>query len=374
MKTRLSCVFAVFFAFVFLFSVCPISSLAAVRCTVNGEEYAELSVEGGRVTLPAAPAGKAGAFVGWAVTVNGEEKLYPPGTTVDAADGAVFEGVTLSFVTREEAEMRITEDDIALRFSTDFLKADYQRLRRLVGDAGIKIGTYITVREYMLLTDGVFTTAALEEKGCAYLDVAAKGFFTETDTHYTLAGSVGEIRDENRARTYVGVGYLRLTYADGSEGTVYSPFDYNQNCYTPFGAVLDAYEDRLFSYPNTVPAGTVHGGEQNTSSPYTLPELDRMKAFLDSVGAVDLTLDEEGKYKYVPLSARYYASPWLVSYEALNREDEIFSVTLSAPEGKRIQDVKSFLFVGSRIPLSAAGVTVTDTSITAVHSNYTPEY
>lgn len=374
MKKRLLRALAAMLALLFLFSVYPLTASAAVRCTLDGEDYAELVAEGGRVTLPAAPESKDSAFVGWAVTVNGEKKLYPPSATVEVSDGAVFEGIRLSFVTRAKAEMRINENDIALRFITDFLKADYQLLRSLVGDEGIKVGTYITVREYMLLTDGIFTTAALEAEGCSYLDVAAKGFFTETDTHYTLAGSVSELREENRARTYMGVGYLRITYADGSEGVVYSPFDQSKNGYTLFGAVVDAYEDRLFSYPHTVPAGTAHGGEQNTSSPYTLAQLDRMRALLDSVGAVDLTLDEEGAYQYVPLSTKYYVSPWLVSYEALNKEDEIFSVTLRAPEGKSISDIKSFLFIGSRIPVSSASVTVTETSITAVHSNYTPEY
>ena len=352
----------------------PLSTHAAVSCTLGGEVYASMDIYEGKVTLPEAPPVSSGIFVGWAITVDGEEKLYPPNATVSADGGAVFEGVTMSFITRVKAEMRITEDDISLRFSTDFLKSDYQRLRQLVTDAGIRMGTYITVREYMLLTEGVFTTAALEANGCSYLDVEAKGFFTENATHFTLAGSVEKIRDENRARCYLGVGYLRLTYADGSERIICSPSDYNVNCYTPYEAVLDAYEDRFYNYPNTVPTDSVHGGRESTSSLYTLPDLDRMKEFLDSVGAVSLTLDEKGNYQYVSDTAKYYDSPWLVSYKHINEEDEIFSVTLSAPEGKTVLDVKSFLFVGSRIPLTAEGVTVTETSITATHSNYTPEY
>ena len=365
---------ALAFAVCFLFSVFPFSSSAALNCTVNGEKYATLEAVGGKVTLPKAPSGISGAFAGWVLTVGGEEKLYPPGATVSVSGNATATALTLSFITRSVAEMRISDEDIALRFLTDFQKGDYQRLRKLVGDAGIKVGTYITVREYMMLTDGVFTSEALESRDCAYLDVAANGFYTEEAAFYTLAGSVGSIRDENRARSYVGVGYLKLTYADGSVGTVYSPFDYNQNCYTPFDAVLDAYEDRYYGYPNTVPTSSVHGGEKSTSSPYTLPQLDRMKAFLDTVGSVALTLGEQGEYMYVPTTAKYYDSPWLVSYEYVNEEDEIFSVTLTAPEGKTVEDIKSFLFVGSRIPLTAEGVTVTETSITATHSNYTPEY
>ena len=111
--------------------------------------------------------------------------------------------------------------------------------------------------------------------------------------------------------------------------------------------------------------------------PRTVPqaeELDRMKAFLDTVGSVALTIDSEGEYAYVPTTAKYYKSPWKVSYTYINAEDELFSVTLRAPEGKTLAGVTSILFVGSRIPLTAAGVTVTETTITATHSNYTPEY
>ena len=362
------------FALAILFCALPLSANAAVTCIFNGETYATLSASGGRVILPEAPENASGAFVGWAVSENGEERLYPPSATVSVSKNATFTGVSLSFFTRKEAQMRISEDDIALRFVTDFAKTDYQRLRALVGDEGIKMGTFVTVKEYMLLTDYVFTPEALDAEGCSYLDIQASGFYTEEPTYYTLAGSVKDIREENRARTYLGRAYLKITYADGSVGTVLSPFDVNENSSTPYAAVLNAYEDRYYSYPYTVSANTVHGGKTSTSSPYTLVQLDIMKAFLDTVGSVALTIDSEGEYAYVPTTAKYYKSPWKVSYTYINAEDELFSVTLRAPEGKTLAGVTSILFVGSRIPLTAAGVTVTETTITATHSNYTPEY
>jgi len=374
MKKKLWCSLVAFFALAMLLSVIPLSVSAEVTCTLGGEAYATLTASGGSVTLPEAPQNLKGTFVGWAVSEDGKEKLYPPSATVSVSKNATFTGVELSFVTRKGAEMRISEDDIALRFITDFTKIDYQRLRALVGDGGIAMGTIVSVKEYMFLTDYVFTPEALRAEDCTYLDIQASGFYTEEPTYYTLAGSIKNIREENRARTYLGRGYLRITYADGSVGTVLAPFDVNENVSTPYAAVLNAYEDRYYSYPHTVSANTVHGGKTSTSSPYTLSELDRMKAFLDTVGSVALTIDSEGEYAYVPTTARYYKSPWTVSYTYINAEDELFSVTLHAPEGKTLEGVTSILFVGSRIPLTAVGVTVTATTITATHSNYTPEY
>lgn len=376
MKKRLSFILALLLSFSFLFSLYPVPVTAAsVVCRLEGEEYAELTIEEETITLPDTPEGLSGAFAGWSVIEDGKEKLYAPGATVTAVSGQVYEGVVLSFITQEGARMRYSNDDIGIRFLTRFDKVDYNRLRELVGDEGISFGTYVTAREYMFSTDFVFTPEALAEAGCdRYLDIKAKRFFTEEKTYYTISGSVKDILDENRARAYVAVGYLKLVYADGSTGTVYSPFDYNKNCATPYDVTLEAYEDRYFGYPHTVPAGHIHGGRDSSSSLYSLYQLDMMKAFLDSVIAVDLTVDAEGEYSYIPKTGKYYTSPWLVSYAYESEKDEIFSVTVTAPEGKSVRSACSFLFVGSRIPLTAEGVTVTDTSIVARHSNFTPEY
>ena len=378
MKKKLSLLVCLLLSFSFLCLTYPVSARAAeATCLLDGVEYAVLTPsEDGTVTLPDAPTGLSMAFAGWSVRESGGEKLYPPSAEVTFVSGAEYKGVLIDFVTGEGAELRYVDSDVGVRFVTRLDKVDYNRLCTLVGGDNISFGTYITARELMFYTDFVFTPEALAEAGYAdwYLDVETDGFFTEEARAFTIAGSVASILDENRSRSYVGVGYMQIRYADGTVGTVYSPFDYNVNCSSPFDVVFDAYEDRHYSYPYTIPAGGDHGGANNTSSRYTVAEHNELKAFLDSVAAVDLSLNAQREYVYIPTTGKYYRSPWLVSYEYANEKDEVFTVTVTAPEGMSINNVKSFLLVGSRISLTAEGITVTDVSITAKHSNYTPEY
>lgn len=378
MKKKLSLILWLLLSLSLLFSVYPIEARAASAvCFLNGVEYAELSPEDGKVTLPDVPEGLSGAFAGWCVKEKGKEKLYPPSASIPFVNGARYEGVVISFVTDEGATLRYENGDMGVRFVTRLDKVDYNRLCSLVGGIdAVSFGTLITARGFMFYTDFVFTPEALAEAGYEgrYLDVKTDGFFTEEAKTFTVAGSVSDILDENRARSYVGVGYMEIKYADGTVGRVYSPFDYNKNCSTPFDEVFEAYEDRYYNYPNTIPAGGVHGGPNNTSSNYTVAQHDEMKAFLDSVVAVDLSLDENREYVYIPTTGKYYRSPWIVSYEYANEKDEIFTITVTAPDGMSIKEVKAFLFVGSRISLTAEGITVTENSISARHSNFTPEY
>lgn len=178
--------------------------------------------------------------------------------------------------------------------------------------------------------------------------------------------------DENYSRAYAGIGYLKLTYSDGSQGTIYSDFHYADNSRNIYDVIFSAYEDRAPGYDYIVPIGT-HGSTYSAShSPYTVSQLDVMKTFLDSVAAVKLTTDKDGLLIYSARTGAYYASPWRVVYEINEYEDAIITVT--PPEGVPLSSLKSLFFGGSRMSFDADCVTVTDTTVVIEHSSFSKPY
>jgi len=376
MKKRSMVLCAVMLAVVCLFAAVPVgASSVTVNYTVDGAAYTTAEAVDGKVTLPAAPAASSGVFVGWTAEIGGEKVLYPAGATVAVSEAVTFDAVLISYATCEGASVRVANGDVALRFLSEIAKSDYDRLVSLVGDAGLSFGTYIVASEYLAKTGNVFTLEALAKAGYTkYLDVEAGGWYDMTANTYRVAGSVAHILDENYTRSYSGTGYIKVTYSDGSVGTVYSGFTYSDNARNIYKVVLAAYNDRSPDYAYVVPAGT-HGSEFVTHSPYNMQELDAMKIYLDSVAAVKYSTGADGKYVYTMLSDTYYTSIWRVSYDG--DEYERNTVTITASAGHSISEIKALLFGGARLAWSGTDMTtvrVTESTIVIGHSAYSKPY
>ena len=374
MRRRICVLASVVVMLALFLAAIPVCAASEVRVTVNGEDYETLTVSDGKVTLPPAPEGLSEAFVGWCVTENGKDKIYPPSATVTAIAGALYRAETAAFLTESRAQMRIYDGDVAVRYVSTLHKSSYLRLTDLFGEKGLSFGTLITVIEYMYQTDFELTEEALREAGdLPYLDIPTAGWYTETSTEFTIAGSIGHIREENYSRTYVGRGYIDVTYSDGTEGRIYSPFTAEASENSLYHAIQRAYGDRSHSYAYGVPIG-MHGSTFNTHSPYTLAQLDRMKAVLDSVAVIVQSTDGEGESVYSGYSQKYYTAPYTVSYATDESSDGDYTITITAAEGSSISAIKGIMLLGSRIAMGSSRVEVGESTVTVIHSDYTDDY
>ena len=134
-----------------------------------------------------------------------------------------FEAVTVDFQTLAGAQVRF-KDPTGLRFLSQVKKADYDAL----GAAATATGTLILPTD--LLGTGELTLEALKDKteGKDYLNVTNDGWLNaetaETDGAYTFSGAIVGIKKGNYNRNFSAVGYLTVTYADGTTANFYGGY------------------------------------------------------------------------------------------------------------------------------------------------------
>ena len=276
---------------------------------VGDRKVSTATIEDGSVTLVDAPATVAG-FCGWMATIGDKTVFLPAGGTCAGLSGdVVFSAVTADFVTDTGCSVYLREGKIGLRFTSTIKNADYETLAMLAGGKDhISFGTYIVPARYITDTHGSFTLEELLEIGHkTYIDVPASDFYSTTSTTSTIAGSVTNILKGNYTMEYTGVGYMKITYTDGSHGKVYASYNQIDNSRSILKTVLSAYNDRDESYKNLVleDIGSTH-------SPYTPAELAVMREFLDQV----VLVGHDMSYKYFVLPTGYYVSPWKITYSS----------------------------------------------------------
>lgn len=351
MKNRRHALIALLLALVLALLALPVSAepiddgMDMATFSYNGKSVAStMRIIEGEVTLPKAPTTITG-FCGWRASFDGKTLFYPAGTVVTGLSGDVdFEAVAVSFATDPGAQVRLYEGGIALRFTSTILTADYEMLCGIVGAENVSFGTYIVPERYVTDAKGTFTLEALKKKyHTRYVDVEAGGFYTETETTSTIAGSIYGFLKGNYTLSYTAVGYMKLTYSNGEVGTVYAQYNQTQNSCNLLSKVLEAYDDRDESYPNLVVEAL-----GSTHSNYTADELAVMRNFLDEVVMVKF----DANYNYFALKTDYYTSPWIITCSS--DENEINYIYAQPPEGKSINDAKGIYLDGKSISLKRA--------------------
>ncbi|MBE6655876.1 MAG: hypothetical protein E7609_03260 [Ruminococcaceae bacterium] len=314
---------------------------------VDGRKVSTAPITNGSVTLVNAPGTVAG-FCGWQGVVNGENVFLPAGAVCTGVTGDVtFHAVSASFVTDTGCSVRLRDNQVSLRFTSTINTADYEALAAILGGKDkISFGTYIVPARYVTDAMGEFTLEALAAKGrTQYIDVPATAFYKTTETTSTIAGSVGNILKGNYTLEYSGVGYMKLTYTDGSVGTVYAAFNQTNNSRSILLTILDAYNDRDESYDNLVleSIGSTH-------SPYTNTQLSLMRDFLDQV----VLVGHDSKYNYFVLPTAYYTSPWKITFSSDDFERK--KIYAEPPAGKTPSDAMGIYLDGKIISVHVAQI------------------
>ncbi|MBQ9784543.1 MAG: SGNH/GDSL hydrolase family protein [Clostridia bacterium] len=164
------------------------------------------------------------------VTLEGAERqlLYATvtledGTSYTTADADAAAGSAdakyVTLATARAAEARLCTP-LGLRYVTALSAADYASLAADAEIGEIRVGTLIVPFETAVRAGGVTHEALAGE---AYADVPATpdAWYAESDGTLYFAGSLVEIKEQNRNLPLVGVGYLSVTLNDGTAYTVY---------------------------------------------------------------------------------------------------------------------------------------------------------
>ncbi len=360
-RTRLSLTALLLVAVLCLAAV-PVSAadgLHTATFTVGDQVVSKSTIVDGAVYLASEPNIAAG-FVGWTATVGDETIFLPAGARCTGLSADVtFTAVTVNFDTDTGCSVRLRDDKVGLRFTSTVATKDYDNLVALLGGTDkISFGTYIVPGVYVTEAGGFFTLEALAAKGHnKYIDVPAYGFFSKTDTTFTIAGSVTNILKDNYTLEYSGVGYMKVTFSNGATKTVYAAFNQTENTRSILKTVLGAYNDRDESYGNLVLEST-----GSTHSPYTNTELALCRAFLDRV----VMVGHDSKYNYFVLPTGYYVSPWKITFSA----DKYGRSTIFAepPANMTAEDAMGVYLDGMRIRMRRTKVE--NGVLTFVHDSY----
>lgn len=197
------------------------------KVTFDGNSYFALTGS----TIPAPGVGKIGGatVIGWSDGVNS----YAPGADITVTADLTLEPITIAApATSNVVDFKLTanEADLAMRFTSNLSRADYNKLAAL---GTVSFGMLITPAAYVAKA-GSFTKEALNTLGAvngAYVDIAIGGYYQKTNTDYIFAGSLKGFSAKTLAKNpdFASVLYVNVKTAAGDVFTVYGDFNFEAN-------------------------------------------------------------------------------------------------------------------------------------------------
>lgn len=269
---------------------------------------------GSTVTLPGMETtADGGVFCGW-------KRYNASNTMLKAGDYVPKENISLvpyyvHFSTVAGASIRTTPGSTGMRFTTRITILEYNKLNTIVTKAGGSVtqGTFI-VPQFYVKNAGGFDISKFSK----YLEVPARAWYDEDNTTYTMAGSIANIYEQNYNLPFVGCGFLRIQYTDGSEGIVYANLPEN-SARTVTEVARDAYNDRADTESEKYPYLTGDGDY----SRYNEKQMEVICGFLRD----PLYITYNGT-DFVATGSGEVAFTW-------EYEDNSDTVTLIRPSGKK---------------------------------------
>ena len=306
----------------------------------------ETLTAGDTVTLPdAGNSEENGIFCGWRDLADPDGTLFAPGTVRTVEADTAFVQFFIGFRTVAGASVRTTEGSTGLRFLSTVNRAEYEELIRIAGAENVTQGTFI-VPQFYVENAGGFDI----ERFAKYLDIPAKAWYRESDTEYTLAGSVANIYANHYDLAYAGCAYLKIRYTDGTVRLLYAALPENGSR-TVAGVAYTAYHDRADSASAAYPYFVAADGNY---SRYTAKQLAVMEGFM----RLPLCLSYNGT-DFTVISGTKVNFTWTYL-------DNTDTVTLTLPEGEKwsigslfVDGLeRSFLINGNKLTFSYSFYTV----------------
>ena len=305
----------------------------------------------GALSLPQGVDMGAKKFVGWAVSVDGAERLCAAGDDFSDAAGRgdlAFYAVGVEVRTLTGAAVTCAAPT-QLRFDGAVSLADYNRLTQLVGEAGVRCG--VLIAPYVASNAVAFDHGSDVE---GLLDRPADAFLYTAGALGVFGGKSGEIGGEALLEKYCGRAYLTVTFG-GKTHTVYADYSLEDHVRNAHGVTACAFEDRASNATAAYANVTADG----CYSPYTAEQLNALRARLDQVIYVSIMGSGEvlGKYSkdhftFYDFNNAHYVSPYRVDRVIEDEGYEIYVVV--GKDGADFNTVTAYYIGGSYTPPNRA--------------------
>lgn len=208
------------------------------------------TTEAGSVRVPSPAGTKAALCVGWqAQSENGTTIFLPVGATYhyEAGENRNFTPVYFRFTTQSNATALLTDAENGICFNTTVSKADWNALA--------SVAPHIARGTLVLPTTQAKTVSRLTHEAIApfgedlqVADIPSDAWSTESDSAFTFSAPFVILRANDAISdysaliaNYTAVGYVKISYTDGSEAYVYASYEKDTSPNVS-----------LFSFPNAV--------------------------------------------------------------------------------------------------------------------------
>lgn len=157
------------------------------------------------------------------VTHPGKSTFYTTDTTFPIENGTVINTRYVGLDAVKGKQTVRTAGGIGLRFLSALNIKDYDSIKKDEKIAKVQLGTVILPQDLIVGE----TLTAEQLKTVTHLDIPVTEGAWYTDRYkvtycHTFAASIVNIKEENSNRTFVGVGYVKVTMKDGTVLTVFS--------------------------------------------------------------------------------------------------------------------------------------------------------
>ncbi len=180
--------------------------------------------ESGTVKVPS-PAGMHTQYcIGWYSKDGGETVFLPVGATYEYAAGTNknFTPLYLHFTTASTPTLDTTVEGGGIAFATEITRTDWVKLTAVT--ANVSRGTLISTATDLTAVGGTLTHAALTTAEKSFFDISADAWQAESEQLLTFGATLANIDTQSIATRYTAVGYVRITYSNGTDAYVYANY------------------------------------------------------------------------------------------------------------------------------------------------------
>lgn len=295
---------------------------------IDGAVNDSSTVAGNVFTVPDAVLTSAGEFGGWLITDGANKVLLSPGEAYHMSGDITCEAVAMDVEMLYGASVRTSSDGAALRFMAKVSATQYELLK--ANGATIETHMLIVPTEYFDNTHGYHTVEALNKSGYTeLLDITVTEWYTTANNYHYFVGCVEDIAVEDYTNEYSALAYLKITYPNGNEFTVYSDYDEELNSRSVYYVASAAYNDRTTLKDQASYSNVLKYNKLTTYTPYDEARLAILKGYANTVIAIDV--GNGG----ITFSGDFYDSPYELSSE-YNIQTLVTDVTLTSSENMNI--------------------------------------
>ncbi len=182
--------------------------------------------EAGSIRVPAPAGTKAALCVGWQAKGENGTIFLPIGATYtyEAGESKSFTPVYLHFKTDFAASAILTDTESGICFTTTVNKADWNVLAAAA--TSIARGTLVlpTTEAQALRTPFTHEVLASLSVELRVTDIPADTWSAEGDDTFTFSAPFTSISESDYTQNYTALGYVKITYTDGSERYAYAGY------------------------------------------------------------------------------------------------------------------------------------------------------